>query len=190
MNIGIFGGTFDPPHMGHIRLAEKAVQSCNLQRLILLPSAVPPHKKSDTSPYHRYNMAKLVAENYGYEISDMEYQKITPSYTVETIENFQKLYPCDNLFFIIGGDSMLDFEKWYKWDKLINMCTFIVGTRKKQEAKKVKEFAEKKKLENNAKIIVLDFDPVEISSTQIRQNEDFENIPDCIKDYIKENSLY
>ena len=139
MKTGILGGTFDPPHMGHIKLALAAVRQCGLDRLVLLPAANPPHKKSMTNPLHRRNMAAVAAEEYGFELCEIEYAREKPSYTVDTIAELEKLYPDDKLYFIIGGDSMLDFEKWHEWEKLINMCAFIVGSRSGAQKKQVEK---------------------------------------------------
>ena len=190
MKTGILGGTFDPPHMGHIKLALAAVRQCGLDRLVLLPAANPPHKKSMTNPLHRCNMAAVAAEEYGFELCEIEYAREKPSYTVDTIAELEKLYPGDKLYFIIGGDSMLDFEKWHEWEKLINMCAFIVGSRNGAQKKQV-EKAVKDKIERfGAEIYLLDFVPEEISSTDIRNGEAWEEVPEKVREYIEKNKLY
>ena len=190
MKTGILGGTFDPPHMGHIKLALAAKEQLGLDRIIILPAANPPHKKSMTSPRHRRNMAALAAQQYGFELCEIEYLREKPSYTVDTIAELQKLYKDDKLYFIIGGDSMLDFEKWHKWQKLIKMCAFAVGARTIEQQEAVKKAANEKRERFDAEIYVLDFMPDEVSSTEIRDGLAKEVVPEKVLEYIEKNKLY
>ena len=190
MKTGILGGTFDPPHMGHVFLARNAKELCGLDRVLLMPSANPPHKKTGTEGLHRVNMAKLTAECYSFEVCDVEYKKTTPSYTFETIDDLKTLFPDDKLYFIIGGDSMLCFEKWYRWQERIKKCAFIVGVRTEEERSAVEKCAAEKREKYGAEIYVLGSPSHEVSSTEIRKGENAEEIPPCIRDYIRKNSLY
>ena len=190
MKTGILGGTFDPPHMGHIFLAQNAKKQLSLDRIVLLPSANPPHKKTNTAGHHRLAMAELVAKEYGFELCDAEYKKETPSYTVEIIDELKKIYPGEKLFFIIGGDSMMCFEKWYKWQELIKKCAFVAGIRSEGEKEILEKLAEEKNREYQGEIYILDSPAHEVSSTEIRNGENSEEIPPCIINYIKEHSLY
>ena len=190
MKTGILGGTFDPPHFGHIKLGLNAKELCSLDRVLILPSANPPHKKSITEKDHRLNLAKIVADEYGFELCDIEYKKTTPSYTFETIKEMKKIYPDDKLYFIIGGDSMLDFEKWYKWQELINMCAFIVGARTDEEKEEIKKMADDKKKHFGAEIYVITADAYPVSSTDIRMGENMDKVPPAVREYIEKNSLY
>lgn len=189
MKIGILGGTFDPPHMGHIYLAENSKKQLGLNRVVLLPSANPPHKKAATEGVHRLNMAQLVADEYGFEMCDAEYKKSTPSYTIEIIDMLKELYN-DELYFIIGGDSMLSFKKWYRWQELIKKCAFVVGVRTHTEREEVQKFIDDIKAETGAEIYLLQCDAHEVSSTEIRSGKNTDEIPPCILNYIKEHSLY
>lgn len=190
MKIGILGGTFDPPHMGHIKLALAAIGRCGLDKLVLMPAANPPHKKSMTNPLHRRNMAALAAEEYGFELCEIEYARKTPSYTIDTLKELEKLYPDDKLYFIIGGDSMLDFEKWHEWNKLITRCAFIVGSRSVAQKEQVEKAVKDKTERFGAEIYVLDFLPEEVSSTEIRNGEVEEEVPEKVREYIEKNNLY
>lgn len=190
MKIGILGGTFDPPHMGHILLAQNAERQLSLDRIVMLPSANPPHKTTTTAGKHRLAMAELVATKYGFELCDAEYSKKTPSYTVEIIDELKKIYPGDKLFFIIGGDSMMCFEKWYKWQELIKKCAFVVGVRNEGEREILEKLAEEKNSRYGGEIYILDSPAHEVSSTEIRNGENSGEIPSCIINYIKEHSLY
>lgn len=190
MKTGILGGTFDPPHNGHILLARHAKEELNLDRIVLLPSAKPPHKKAQTMSKHRLEMTKLVAEEYGFEVCESEYRKKTPSYTFDAIDDLKKIYVGDKLFFIVGGDSMLDFETWYRWEELLTKCAFIVGVRTDEEIEAVKRLAEEKKQKYNAEIYILSSRAHKVSSTEIRAGKNTKEIPACLNEYIKQNSLY
>ena len=190
MKTGILGGTFDPPHMGHILLAKNAKAQLGLDRVVLLPSANPPHKKALTSGEHRLKMAELVAGEYGFEMCDAEYKKTTPSYTIEIIDMLKGIYNGDKIYFIVGGDSMLNFEKWYKWQELITKCAFAVGVRTSGEREQLRTFIDGKNKNCGAEIYLLDSLAHEVSSTEIRSGKNVQEIPPCIIGYIREHSLY
>lgn len=190
MKIGILGGTFDPPHMGHILLAQNAKEKCELDKIVLLPSANPPHKNADSPGEHRLNMTRLVARAYSFDMCDIEYKKESPSYTFETIDELKDIFSGDKLFFIIGSDSMLDFEKWYRWRELLKKCAFIVGVRNEKERIAVEECAAEKRENYGAEIYVLDSPAHKVSSSDIRMGENVGEIPPCVRNYIKEHSLY
>lgn len=190
MRIGILGGTFDPPHFGHILLAKEAMRQCKLDKIVLLPSANPPHKKSVSSPRHRLNMAKIAARENGFDLCDAEYGRAKPSYTFDTALEMKKIYPDDDLFFIIGGDSVLDFEKWYRWEELLGIANFIAGARTQEEAERVRLAAEEKNRKYGNKITVITFTPIEVSSTEIRNGNGLENVSEKVREYIDRNNLY
>ena len=130
--IGLFGGTFDPVHVGHMALAEQVRKDMMLDRIILLPAGNPPHKsqKDITDKLHRFCMLQIAAEPYPYiSVSDYEILKETPNYSYQTIADFREMYPEDEIFFIVGGDSFLNFPKWKEYRKLLTMCPFIVVSR-------------------------------------------------------------
>ena len=115
MRTGIFGGTFNPIHLAHLRIAEEAREACGLDRVLFLPAALPPHKQSatDTPFKHRLAMvAAAVADHPGFIASDLEAQRTGASYSVDTLEALQQLYPDDSLYFIIGLDSFCDIASW------------------------------------------------------------------------------
>ena len=114
--IGIFGGTFNPPHKGHTYIAKMAKQMANLDRMIFIPCYIPPHKEvcGDVSAEHRFNMTRIaIADISEFEISDIEIKKGGTSYTAQTLEKLKELYPHDTLCFVVGGDSLRNMESWY-----------------------------------------------------------------------------
>ncbi len=190
MKIGVLGGTFDPPHMGHIFLAENSKKELGLDKIIILPSANPPHKKADTKSHHRLKLAEIIADYYGYNLCDYEYNSKAPSYTTYTVDFLKDKYPDDDIYFIIGGDSMIDFEKWHKWQELIKKCKFIVGIRDENDREIIEKIVSEKNRRYGAEIIILKSSAHEISSSQIREGKRIDEIPQCVAEYIKENKLY
>jgi|SRR5208283_2023016 len=131
MRFGIFGGTFNPIHFGHLRAAEEVLSNVPLDKIIFLPSGTPALKVAgliDAS--HRYAMTKLAIDsNTRFLASDIEVSQPEKSYTVETLKRFRELYPAEDLFFILGMDAFLDIPNWWQPDKLIETMDFIVVTR-------------------------------------------------------------
>lgn len=115
MRVGVFGGTFNPPHEGHRILAEQAVEALRLDRLIWVPAARSPFKdgSDDVSASHRLAMTALAAaDSSAFRVSDLELQREPPSYTVDTLHSFSALYPGAQLILLVGGDSWEGFDGW------------------------------------------------------------------------------
>ena len=133
MRIGIFGGTFNPIHLGHLRAAEEIRERFNLKRIIFIAAAVPPHKtiEGDVSGEHRMEMVRLaISGNPRFSVSDIELKKPGKSYSIGTIEYFRKRYGFDlDLFFILGMDAFLEIGTWKSFQELFSLCHFIVMTR-------------------------------------------------------------
>lgn len=190
MKTGIFGGSFDPPHMGHIQIALMSKEKFALDRIIMVPAGQPPHKETAGALHHRYNMCKMLSDKYGFEISDYEINKKTFCYSFETLEYFRKLYPDDELYFIIGGDSMKNFGKWKNPQRITELCNLIVASRDDG----TREAAEEAEKIYNTKIYLLDNENIDVSSTEIRNiingDGDAKGIEPEILNYITENNLY
>ncbi len=182
MRTGLFGGSFDPIHNGHISAAKAALSSLSLDRVIFIPSGVSPHKTLTASSWERYEMVRLaVADLPHFLVSDFETKKKTKCYSIETVSAFKTLYPYDELFFIIGDDEYRSFDKWYMPDKLLAMCRFPVVTRHGDEVK--------------PPFIAVSMPPVEVSSSTIRHKLFLDEpvtglLPDAVYEYIKTNRLY
>ncbi|OGF46945.1 MAG: nicotinate (nicotinamide) nucleotide adenylyltransferase [Candidatus Firestonebacteria bacterium RIFOXYA2_FULL_40_8] len=133
MRIGLFGGTFDPVHLGHLIAAEDIMKTCKLDRVVFIPSARPPHKneKSLTSVKDRYNMVKLAIKPFtGFELSDYELKKTGKSFTIDTVRYFISKYPkTDKLYFIVGADIVEQLSTWKSWKELIKEIHFLIMTR-------------------------------------------------------------
>jgi len=131
VKIGIFGGTFNPIHFGHLRAAEEARELAGLDKVILIPSGTPPLKTKDIAPaHHRYAMTKLaVSKNPFFTAIDIECRRRKKSFTVETLEELLKLYHGDRLYFMLGIDAFLDLPNWYRPDILLSLTDFVIFPR-------------------------------------------------------------
>ncbi len=131
--VGIFGGTFDPIHVGHLIVAEEARARLALERVILVPAYVSPHKLDDTPapPQQRYRMVcSAVADNPGFSVSPVEVEREGPSYTVDTLRHFRDdLGPDVALYFIMGMDSLEAFARWREPRAILELCRLVVVSR-------------------------------------------------------------
>ena len=181
--IALFGGSFDPIHKAHIEIAKTALREIKFDEIIFIPSGISPHKAGLTaSNEDRFNMVSLAIKGEEkLSVSDFEIKKETKCYSYETVKEFKKCYPDDELYFIIGDDQYEKFTSWFKWEELLSMCKFLVFTRGGSEIKP--PFTEMK------------IPPIDISSSDIRMR--LENgldisafVPGDVSSYIKEKGLY
>jgi nicotinate-nucleotide adenylyltransferase len=132
MNIGLMGGTFNPVHYAHLRIAEEARDVCRLDRVLFIPAADPPHKPlaGEVSFARRCEMVRLaIAGNPAFELSDIEGQREGKSYSIDTIGFFHTQRPDDKLFFIIGSDSFFEIGLWHRYAEIFRLCSLIVVER-------------------------------------------------------------
>lgn len=194
MRTGIMGGTFNPPHNAHLLIAELAKEQYGLDRIIFITSGNPPHKSDFADAEHRFNMTRLAIAGNGAFLDDsFEIDRKEKSYTVHTLEYLKEKYPSDELFFIIGEDSLKDLPKWYMPDEILKLANLLVFARTSNEGlQRTIETMREKYSEN---IFPIASPIIEISSTDIRQR--IKNgktvrymVPDAVLEYIKENGLY
>jgi nicotinate-nucleotide adenylyltransferase len=133
MKWGLLGGTFDPIHLGHLRCAEEVREMFGLDRIIFIPAARPPHKADvEISTFaHREEMVRLALEsNPHFDVSDVEQRRAGKSYSIDTVEYYQHQHPKDlELYFIVGQDAFQAIQTWKNWERLLEMCHFVVMTR-------------------------------------------------------------
>ena len=197
MKIGIFGGAFNPVHNGHMNLAEIYYRGLELDKLIFIPTAHPPHKSGEAlaSQQDRLNMLSLALEGTPYEISQIEFQRNGKSYTYDTLTELKKLYTDDTLYLIIGADQFLSFDRWYRYEDILNMAVLCTCAREDEEEKqRIKAFASRLNLSEDS--YYLSAEPVlKVSSSQIRtgimNSEDISSLlPKKVLDYILEKGIY
>lgn len=177
MKIGIFGGTFNPPHKGHVRMIDRMTEELELDKVLIIPNKLPTHKRCDelADNRDRVAMCKIAFKNPKYEISTMEMDRDTDSYTIYTVEELKKKYPNDELYLIMGSDMFLIFHKWYKHKELLEKCKICVASRNNEDdIKKLRAYAFEQlgdyipKLDGkNIHISLLD--AYEVSSSEIRE---------------------
>lgn len=195
--IGIFGGTFNPIHMGHVRLAQHYIRELQLDKLLIIPTKYPPHKvaRDLVSSRHRLEMCRLAfADVPEVEVSDIEIQRPGRSYTVDTIRQLRKIYPQDKLFLIVGGDMFRSFKNWYLFDEILLNCTLCTAARERGELRELNRY----KIvlsQYSENLQILDMPVLELSSTEVRgklsRGEDCSALVDeRVLDYIRENDLY
>lgn len=128
MRIGILGGTFDPPHYGHLMIAEEVLYACSLDAVWFMPSPSPPHKTGEmiTGSEHRIEMVRrAIADNNCFDLSLIEFDRNGLSFTYDTMEKLVKQRPDDTFFFLIGADMVEYLPHWHRVDELVRMLTFI-----------------------------------------------------------------
>ncbi|MCM8792245.1 MAG: nicotinate-nucleotide adenylyltransferase [Candidatus Omnitrophica bacterium] len=187
MRIGILGGTFNPIHLGHLILAEEVGYKLNLDKVIFVPTYLPPHKDTSeiASAIDRFKMVKLaIKRNRRFSVSDIEIKRKGRSYTIDTIQEFKKMYPHDELYFIIGSDLISYLDSWKDLDRILKLIKFIVATRPGYSLSSLPDYISK-----------LDIRAIDISGFQIREaiknKKPFRYLlPEAVYKYINKKGLY
>ncbi len=132
MKLGILGGTFNPIHLAHLRIAEEVREACALDQVLFIPAAVPPHKTTaeEIAFAHRLAMVETaISENPYFAVSDIENRRPGKSYSVHTLEALHRERPDDEFYFIIGMDSFRDLESWKDYRRIFELCNLVVAAR-------------------------------------------------------------
>jgi nicotinate-nucleotide adenylyltransferase len=140
MRIGVLGGTFDPPHVGHLIVASEVRDSLELDRLLLIPSAAPPHKRGrvHAAAEVRLEMVRAaIAGNPCFEVDDLELRREGESYSVDTLRELRARYADAELFFVIGVDQLREFESWREPDEVTRLATLVAVSREGVDAQEV-----------------------------------------------------
>ena len=190
MRIGMLGGSFDPPHIGHLIIAEEARWQCELDTILFMVTSHPPHKSEpEAAPEDRFRMVELAIEGMpSFSPSRMEIDRGGSSYTAQTLKELHRLYPNASLYLIIGADSVLDLSAWKNPDAVVEMANLVVAPRPGFDLSQMEP-----RLQD--KTHVLETPTVAISSTLIRRRlHGGESIrflvPDAVERYIREHKLY
>lgn len=196
MKIGIYGGSFNPVHNGHIHLALTAAEELELDKVYLVPSGISPHRSSAeyASGDDRLEMLRLASEPYKkLGVCDFEIRREGKSYTICTVEEFRRRFPDDELFLLVGSDMLMCFDSWNRFEDILREVTLVVVSRKDGDADALRQKADE--LRKFGKILVSGSHPVEISSTEIRKNFSKNEKFSCYLDknvvqYIRSKNLY
>jgi nicotinate-nucleotide adenylyltransferase len=211
LKLGILGGTFDPIHLGHLRLAEEVGEAFNLEKLYLIPASSPPHKGGEeVAPFHhRFEMARIAVEGSSLLTAlDLEGRRKGLSYSIETLKEFHRFYPSDlELFFVLGTDAFLEIETWKDYRDLFSNAHFVVIQRPGIAFGKTRAhlsslgipFREKGEGRfvgpSGHEVIFMETTVMDISSTQIREKVSEGKsirylVPEGVRCYISKTGLY
>jgi len=204
--IGVFGGTFDPVHNGHVLTISELLEKLPFEKILVIPNFQPPHRESSQVSYkHRYEMASMAFKDIPKTIVDSrESLREGPSYAIETVKEIISEEEGVRVVMIVGSDSFVDIHSWYKWKDLINLVDFVIMKRpdlplsKNKKAKdlvSVKGF--KKDLFEDSKLNIFEIEvtPFKISSSSIREKivkgKKIDHLVNTlVKEYIKKHGLY
>ena len=206
----LFGGTFDPIHYGHLRPVEALAAQVGLSKVTLLPNNVPPHRpQPEASPAQRVAMVRLaIAGNPLFDLDLREMQRSTPSYTLDTLTELRAERGARQpLAFIVGQDSLLSLQKWYRWESLLSLCHLLVcqrpGYATRMPDAEMQQWLQQHLTEDAAelqrhpagRVFLADTPLLAISATEIRQRRhqgrsDQDLLPPAVSDYIDREGLY
>lgn len=197
MRIGILGGTFNPPHLGHLVCAQEAYLQLGLARVMLIPARIPPHKPVDEEPgvEHRLEMCRLAVagDEKRFEVSDVEARREGPSYTVDTLKELHSWTPDNELFLIVGGDVAVGFPSWREPEQVLSLATLAVAERPGTGRGAVERALEQLRGGEHARFF--DMPEIGISSTMLRDRARAGGptrylVPDAVRSYIDRHELY
>ena len=199
MRLGLFGGSFDPIHRGHIEPVQAARKALGLDRVLYLPTAVPPHKPMRVlAPAHaRYAMVEMaLLEEEGLYASTFELTLGRPAYTIGTLEHFRETLPGADLHLLIGGDSYADLDHWVRWREIVEAARIVVLTRPGWSLEEASLSPELADLARSGKVTFLGQPPVDISSTRLREifsrggTPPPGTVPESVVRYVHKYDLY
>ena len=194
--IGILGGTFNPPHVGHLICGQEAYAQLRLERVIVIPAGQPPHKAEDADPgpQHRLELCRrAVAGDPRFEVSDLEVGREGPSYTVDTLAALNSRMPDSELFLIVGGDVAAGLPTWHEPERVLSLATLAVAKRRgTSQGSIVSALAG---LRGGERAEFFRMPRIGISSTEIRHRVQMQEpirylVPDAVGSYIDEHRLY
>jgi len=201
VRIGLFGGSFNPVHVGHLIASRAVAEHLRLEKVYLVPAAVPPHRgsKSLAAPEHRLQMLRLAARGEAvFEVSDYEIRQPGPSYTVLTVEEFSRqLGDAAELFWIIGADSLPDLANWYQAERLVDLCHIVTAARPGWEVPDLSALSGRFRPDQVEKLRagILQTPRIDVSASEIRRRVAAGLsirylVPDAVADYIARQGLY
>ena len=198
MRIAIYGGSFNPPHIGHAEAARAAHEALQPDRFLIIPTSTPPHKEleeSSPSPAERLEFCRLAFGDIpGVEVSDMEIRREGKSYTSDTVDALLEQYPGAELCIVMGTDMFLSFRSWYRWQYMLETCTLAVLSREDFDRREIESFKAELEAENGARVILIPHLPLPMSSTEIRERLrrglGADDLPQAVYESIIRNGYY
>lgn len=199
--IGIFGGSFNPPHQGHLAAARAFRDELGLAKVIFIPAAIPPHKQlslCSAPPRERVRLTQLtIQEEAGFAVSDLELRRGGTSYTVDTLRQLRKDYPCDELYLLMGTDMFLSFDQWREPEEMARFAVLVCAARTERTpslAAQLQEKAAQLKKSLGARTVLLSNRALALSSTEVRRSLFFDVAdgmlaPEALRE-IREKRLY
>jgi nicotinate-nucleotide adenylyltransferase len=194
VRLGVFGGTFDPIHFGHLRAAENALECLELDRIAFVPAGTPPHRPEPlSSALDRYAMTALATAGHPrFAVSDVEIRRQGPSYTVDTVDSLRGDSPPDQVFVIVGSDTFPEMATWKDRDRLLALCTVAVVARPGEGAAAAGDAAPAAASSGVARV---EGPGLAISASAIRRRVAQRRsvrylVPDAVADYISKRALY
>jgi nicotinate-nucleotide adenylyltransferase len=196
MRVGILGGTFNPPHLGHLVAAQEAYRELDLDQVMLIPAGIPPHKPVDDEPgpEHRLELCRLaVGDDERFTVSDLELRRDGPSFTVDTLNLLRSQSPSDDLYLILGGDIAAGLPKWHEPERVLELATVAIAKRRGTAKAAVDEALAQLKGGERARFFQMP--RIGISSTMVRRRVRAGQpiryfVPDGVMHYIETHGLY
>ena len=207
--LGIFGGTFDPIHNGHIQSVLTTAKHLAISKVLLVPAHIPPHKNNViANSQHRLKMAEMVCQHQPlFSCDARELKRDLPSYTVDTLKEISQSYPKQTLYLFIGMDSLLNFTTWHQWQTILTLCHVVVSSRPSYSNEQMNQATkqllaqhqvttvDRLKQTPSGKIYIYQQADFSVSSTNIRQklqqkSERLNDLPEYISQYINVHQLY
>jgi len=196
VRLGILGGTFNPPHLGHLVCAQEAHRELSLDHVLLIPARIPPHKsvEHEPGPEHRLRMCRLaVADDERLAVSEMELQRAGPSFTVDTLRRLSIQAPQDELVLILGGDIAAGLTEWHEPEQVLELATVAIAERRGTSRDAVDRTLAELRGGDRPRFFAMP--QIEISSTMVRHRVGAGQpiryfVPDQVEDYIQQHGLY
>lgn len=172
MRIAIYGGSFNPPHLGHVKAAATVRELLEPDRFLIIPTNIPPHKEmapGSPSPEQRMELCRRAFGDIpGAELSDMEIKREGRSYSADTVSILRQMYPEDELYLVIGSDMFLSFCQWYKFQYLLENCVLAVLSREEDDRRELESFKAELEEEYSARVMLLSYEPLPMCSEDVR----------------------
>jgi len=196
VRIGILGGTFNPPHLGHLVCAQEAYRELQLDRVMLIPARIPPHKpvEHEPGPEHRLRLCQLAIEGDDrFSVSQLELERDGPSYTVDTLEALSSQTPNNELFLVVGGDIAAGLPKWHRPERVLEVATLAIAKRRGTSRHSVAAALDS--LRGGDRACFFSMPRIGVSSTMIRRRVAAGQpirylVPDRVAEYISRHELY